>query len=83
MGRLEGIQYTEGMSVSSGEVSETISKLKKGKSCGPDGIYAEVLKTAHRKVYVLLSVCISSCMTHGYMAQLLIEATIVPIIKKI
>ena len=33
MGKLEGIQYTEAMSVSTEEVTETISKLKKGKSC--------------------------------------------------
>ena len=44
MGKLEGIQYTETMSVSTEEVTETISKLKKGKSCGPDGICAEALK---------------------------------------
>ena len=47
------------MSVSTEEVTETISKLKKGKSCGPDGICAEALKAAHRKVYVLLSLCFS------------------------
>ena len=59
MGKLEGIQYTETMSVSTEEVTETVSKLNKGKSCGPDGICAEVLKAAHRKVYVLLSLCFS------------------------
>ena len=52
MGKLEDIQYTDTMSVSTEEVTETISKLKKGKSCGPDGICAEALKAAHRKVYV-------------------------------
>ena len=82
MGKLEGIQYTETMSVSTEEVTETISKLKKGKSCGPDGICAEALKAAHRKVYVLLSLCFSLCMSHGYIPQPLIETTIVPIIKK-
>ena len=54
------------MSVSVEEVTETISKLKKGKSCGPDGICAEALKAAHRKVYVLLTLCFSLCMTHSY-----------------
>ena len=82
MGKLEGIQYTETMSVSTEEVTETIGKLKKGKSCGPDGICAEALKAAHRKVYVLLSLCFSLCMSHGYIPQPLIETTIVPIIKK-
>ena len=65
MGKLEGIQYTESMSVSTEEVSETISKLKKGKPCGPVGICAKKLKAAHLKVYVLLSLCFSLCMTHG------------------
>ena len=40
-----------------------------------DGICAEALKAAHRKVYVLLSLCFSLCMSHGYIP-------IVPIIKK-
>ena len=81
MGKLEGIQYTETMSVSTEEVTETISKLKKGKSCEPDGICAEALKAAHRKVYVLLSLCFSLCVSHGYIPQPLIETNIVPIIK--
>ena len=70
------------MSVSTEEVTETIGKLKKGASGGPDGICAETLKAAHRKVYVLLSLCFSLCMTHGYIPQPLIETTFVPIIKK-
>ena len=66
MGTFEGIQYTETMSVSTEEVSETISKLKNGKICGPDGICAEALKAAHRKVYVFFSLGFSLCMIHGY-----------------
>ena len=46
------------MSVSTEEVTETISKLKKGKSCGPDGVSAEALKAAHRKVYVLIVIIV-------------------------
>ena len=57
--KLEGNQYIDSMSVSSVEVSDTISTLKKGKACGPDGICAEALKSAHHKVYVLLSLCYS------------------------
>ena len=82
MGKLEGIQYAEEtMSVSTEEVTETISKLKRGKCCGPNSICAEALKAAHRKVYVLLSLSFSLCMSHGYIPQPLIETTIVPIIK--
>ena len=36
--KLEGIQDTHSMSVSTVEVSDTISILKKGKACGPDVI---------------------------------------------
>ena len=79
--KLEGIQYTDSMSVSTIEVSDTISTLKKGKACGPDGICAEALKSAHHKVYVLLSLCFSLCVSHGYIPQSLIETTIAPIIK--
>ena len=63
------------------EVSDTISKLKKGKACGLDGICAEALKSAHHKAYVLLSLCFSLCISHGYIPQSLIETTIVPMIK--
>ena len=44
-------------------------------------VCAEALKSAHRKVYVLLSLCISLCMSHGYISQSLIETTIIPLIK--
>ena len=54
MDKIEGIQYTENMSVSTEEVSETISKLKNLKSYGPDGICTEALKADYRKVYVYL-----------------------------
>ena len=82
MSKLEGIHYTEKISVSTEEVLETISKLKKGKSCGRDDICDEALKADHRKVYVLLSLCFSLRITHGYIPQSLIETNFVPIIIK-
>ena len=78
--KLEGIQYTDSMSVSTVEVSDTFSTLKKVKLVDPM-VCAEALKSAHHKVYVLLSLCFSLCMSHGYIPQSLIETTIVPIIK--
>ena len=81
MGKLEGIHYTDSMSVFTQEVSETITKLKKGKSCGPDDICDEALNAAHRKMYVLLSLCFSLCRIHGYIPQSLIETNLVPTIS--
>ena len=57
------------MSVYTVEVSDRISKLKKGKACEPDGICAEALKCAHHKLQVLLSLCFSLCMPDGYPAN--------------
>ena len=57
-----------------------VFKVKRGNYCGPDGSCAEALNVAHRKVYVLLSLCFSLCMTHGYIPQPLFETTLVPII---
>ena len=38
MSKLDGIQYSEDMTVTSSTICEIISKLKSGKSSGPDGI---------------------------------------------
>ena len=52
----------------------TLCKIYKcGKSSGRDGISAESL--------LLLSLCFSLCLTHGYLPKSLMETTIVPIVK--
>ena len=43
MDKLDDVKYVEAMVVSSVEVLNTISKLKCGKSAGPDGISAAYL----------------------------------------
>ena len=68
-------------SVSTKSVSEIISKLECGKSAGPDGIDAEYLKFSNIKIHVLLSMCFTLCLTHGYIPPAMIETTIVPIVK--
>ena len=42
---------------------------------------AESLKFSHSRLYVLLSLCFSLCLTHGYLPKSPIETNIVPIIK--
>ena len=81
MGKLDAIQYDTDMIVSTIEVSQIISKLQCGKAAGPDCISAEYLKFAHQKLCIMLSLCFSSCLSHGYLPPAMIETTIVPIVK--
>ena len=69
------------MLVCSEDIRNIVNKLKCGKSSGPDGISAESLKFSHSRLYVLLSLCFSLCLTHGYLPKSLMETTIVPIVK--
>ena len=62
-------------------VQTLIHKLEFGKSASPDGICAETLKCAHDQLSVLLSLCFTLFLSHGYLPPKLIETTIVPIIK--
>ena len=81
MGKLQSIKYDENMLVCSEDIRNIVNKLKCGKSSGPDGISAESLKFSHSRLYVLLSLCFSLCLTHGYLPKSLMETTIVPIVK--
>ena len=69
------------MSVSTKSVSEIIGKLECGKSAGLDGIGAEYLKFSNIKIHILLSLCFTLCLAHGYLPPSMIETTIVPIVK--
>jgi hypothetical protein len=70
-----------GMEVSEYEVEKAIRKLSCHKSCGLDGIYAEHLKYASRRLLKLLALCVSSCFTHGFLPDDMISVVLVPIIK--
>ena len=54
------------MAVSTKSVSEIISKLECEKSAGLDGIDDEYLKFSNIKIHVLLPLCFTLCLTHGY-----------------
>ena len=56
-------------------VSEIIDKLECGKSAGPDGIGAEYLKFSNIKNHLLLSLCLTLCLAHGYLPPAMIETT--------
>ena len=61
--------------------SKLISELDSGKSSGPDNISPESLKFASNRLSVLLSLCFSVCLSHGYLPPAMIKTTIVPIVK--
>ena len=70
----------EHMIVSSRVTSKLISELESGQSSGPDNISPESLKFASNRLSVLLSLCFSLCLSHGYLPPSMIKKTIVPII---
>ena len=69
------------MIVSSRVTSNLITELESGKSSGPDNISPESLKFASNRLSVLLSLCFSVCLSHGYLPPAMIKTTIVPIVK--
>ena len=81
MSKLDNVQYSNDMIISIKLIQEAVGNLECGKSAGPDGIFAESIKFAHHRIHVLLSLCFSLCLTHGYMPLDMIKTTIVPVIK--
>ena len=49
-----------------------------GKSSNLDGIIAQLLKIAHDRLHLLLSICFSACLSHIFLPQSLLKTTIVP-----
>ena len=81
MSKLDNVQYSNDMIISIKLIQEAVGNLECGKSAGPDGIFAESIKFVHHRIHVLLSLCFSLCLTHGYMPLDMIKTTIVPVIK--
>ena len=69
------------MTVSTKSVSEIIGKLECEKSAGPDEIGAEYLKFSNIKIHVLLSLCFTLCLAHGYLPPAMNQITFVPIVN--
>ena len=81
LSNFDKIKHNSNMSVSTKSVSEIIGKLECGKSAGPDGIGVEYLKFSNIKIHILLPLCFTLCLAHGYLPPAMIETTIVPIVK--
>ena len=63
------------------EIEDAINKLKGGKSCGIDGIYAEHLKHSTNRIWGLLAQCFTSCFVHGFLPDSLMSVILCPIVK--
>ena len=75
MRTLDDIQYSENMILSSGVTSRLNSELESGKSSGPDHISVESLKFVSNRSSVLVSLCFSACLSHGYLPSDIIKTT--------
>ena len=79
---MDNISYDKDMEVSANELQNAIKKLKLGKSCGPDKIFAEHIKhTSGPRLSILLSLLFTCMFTHGYMPDSLMETELVPLVK--
>ena len=81
MGKLENVQNTDDMTISSVDVSYLIGQLKCDKAAGSYDLCAEYYKFTHLKLNVLLSLCFKLFFTHSYMHSSMIETIIVSIVK--
>ena len=70
---LDGIQYSEDMTVSWKDVSLLTSQLECGESARPDGVCAETIKFAHNRIAILLSLLFTLYLSHGYLPPAMIE----------
>lgn len=63
------------------DIHQAIAHLADNKSTGSDRISAEHLKYASPKTAVLLAMCFSGFMAHGFLPDSLLSVTLVPVIK--
>ena len=62
-------------------VSVAISKLKCGKACGSDRLFADHYIHADSRLAVLLSTFFTSALTHGHVPYAFMQSILVPVIK--
>ena len=67
--------------VNNTEIFDAIKSLDSNKSCGLDGIYAEHLKYASKRLIYLLSLCFTGLLVHGILPDSLMSVILVPIVK--
>ena len=78
---LKNLKYHTSCAVSKSEVSECIKKLSTGKAPDMDNLTAEHLKNCNSRVHLIISMCFSAMLVHGYLPSKMISGHIVPVIK--
>ena len=78
---LKWVECVDTIRVCKDEGECSIRNLQKNKSCGSDGLFAEHLMYADKKLVSLLSQCFSSMLIHGFLPESLIDVILVPVIK--
>ena len=63
------------------EVEREIRSLKSGKAGGMDGVTAEHMKYAGKRLTVTLAICLTMMMSHGYVPENFMKTIIVPLVK--
>ena len=63
------------------DVKDSVKHLKNVKSCGTDRIQAEHLKCADDRVYVLLTLLFSMCISHSFIREGIMYTIIIPVVK--
>jgi len=63
------------------DVKMALKQLKKNKSAGPNGIYAESLLYAGNRICVHLSLLYTVCVKHCYLPNACIESILLPLVK--
>ena len=63
------------------EIVLAVNELKKGKSCGTDGLSSEHLMYAHKNVYVYFRVLFNAMLCHGFVPHHLMSTMIIPLLK--
>ena len=69
------------MLVTSCDVSDSLKKVKLGKSAGIDGLAAEHFVYSHERISVHLAMLFTSMLTHGYLPDAFMTTSIIPILK--
>ena len=72
---------SERVPISPGEIAKAICSLVDQKACGLDNISAEHLKFSSRSITIMLSMCFTSFLVHGFLPSDMISVVLIPLIK--
>ena len=81
MNALSDICNENYMDITPDMVSIAIGKLKCGKACGSDSLFAEHYIHADSRLAVLLSTFFTSALIHGHVPDAFMQSILVPLVK--